>query len=406
MTWGVVDRARAERPLTEAGPPDRPSSWAQVTSAAGLWAAGRIALIGFVLLMSWLEGLSQTRRQQDWPQWAIDRFMGRDTGHFLRIADVGYPRGTCCDQAFLPGYPLATRFTSVLTGGDLRLASLVVTFVAGAVAAAALWQLTADQLTMRDDAGPAGFRAVQYLMVAPYGIFLTAGYSEAMFLAAAMGAWLAGRRQRWWIAGLLMALTVSIRINGLFVIAALALMYVLQLRADRPGRGWRPRPDVLAFTLPVIMLGAIAVWLHGSTGSWNAWQEAEHQGWGRQSAWPWQGLADGWNEITTQRGPHILIAAIAAFATVILGLVLLVAFAWLRRWPETVYMALSVTVLVCSTTFVSAPRYGLTWFPAFILVAEITSWRRLHWLHPVLVIACLPLLATLSMLYARGAWVA
>jgi hypothetical protein len=115
---------------------------------------------------------------------------------------------------------------------------------------------------------------------------------------------------------------------------------------------------------------------------------------------------DGWHEITAMRGPHILIATVAAFATVVLGLLLVVAFAWLRRWPEAVYMLLNVIVLVCSTTFVSAPRYGLTWFPAFILAAELTGRRRLRWLHPIVLIVCIPLLATLGMLYARGAWVA
>lgn len=404
MTSGVVGRTTETEVAVGEGLSRARVYWSQLISAAGLWAAGRAALIGFVLLISWLDGLAQAKRQQDWLQWAIDRFMGRDTGHFLRIADVGYPPGTCCDQAFLPGYPLATRLTAVLTGGDLRLASLLVTFVAGAVSAALLWQLTCDRVRQLVDGGEqAGIRAVLYLMVAPYGIFLTVGYSEAMFLAAAMGAWLSATRRHWWIAGVLMALTVSLRINGLFVVAALAVMYLLQRRG---GRRWRPRPDLLGFSFPLIMVGVIAAWLHHSTGSWNAWQEAEHQGWGRKLAWPWRGLADGWNEITAMRGQHILLATVAAFATVVLGLLLVVVFGWLRRWPETVYLLLNVLVLVCSSTFVSAPRYGLTWFPAFILAAETTARRRLRWLHPLVLIACLPVLAALAILFSRGAWVA
>ena len=215
--------------------------------------------------------------------------------------------------------------------------------------------------------------------------------------------WLAASRRLWWVAGLMAAAAVSIRINGLFLLVALVLMYLLQLRADRR---WRPRADALALLLPVVPLTGIAVWLHHSTGSWNAWQEAEAKGWGRQTAWPWQGLADGWHEITTQHGPHILIASLAAFATVVLGLVLIPVLAWLRRWPELLFMVLNVLVLVCSTTFVSAPRYALTWFPAFILAAELTGRVRLRWLHPVLLIACLPLEATLFLLYARHFWVA
>ena len=43
----------------------------------------------------------------------------------------------------------------------------------------------------------------------------------------------------------------------------------------------------------------------------------------------------------------------------------------LRRWPEATYVGLSVGVLVCSTLIVSAPRYALTWFPAYLLLAQV-----------------------------------
>jgi len=300
---------------------------------------------------------------------------------------------------------MATRAVALVTGGDTRLAGLIVTLLMGAVAAGVLWMLTSDRVAASGsvDDGQLPIRAVLYLAAAPYGIFLTAGYTEATFLAVAMGAWLAASRQLWWLSGLLMALTVSVRINGLFVVAALALMYLLQLRAERR---WTPRRDVFAFALPVLMLVAIAAWLRSSTGSWNAWQEAEERGWERGTALPWQGLVDGWNEITAERGPHVLVASAMAFAVVVLGIALVGVFAWLRRWPEALFLALNVAVLVCSTTFVSAPRYALSWFPVYILAAEAIARVRGRWLHPAVLLACLPFLATFAMLYAQNAWVA
>jgi hypothetical protein len=376
--------------------------WTGVTQAGGLWALSRIALMGFMLLFSWATAFERPARVRDGLQWGIDRFWGGDTGHFARIARVGYPPDTCCDQAFLPGYPLLVRAMAVLTGGDYRLAALVVTALMGVVAAGLLWLLAADRIG-GDDAPAGGMRAVSYLMVAPYGVFLVVGYSEATFLVFAIAAWLAASRRNWWLAGPLMAATASIRINGLFVIAALALMYVLQLRAE--GR-WKPRLDILAFAFPVLALAWITTWLHASTGSWDAWREAEEKGWQRQTAWPWDGLAAGWHEVTSHKGPHLLLASSAAFVTVLIGLLLIAVFAWLRRWPETLLMTLNVAVLVCSTTFVSAPRYGVSWFPAFVLMAELTGRARFRWLHPVLIIVCLPLAAVVALLYSQQAWVA
>jgi hypothetical protein len=397
--------------------------WTGVAQAGAAWGLSRIALMAFMLLYSWATVFDRPAQLRDGLQWGIDRFWGGDAGHFARIARLGYPKDTCCDQAFLPGYPMLIRAMSVLTGRDYRLAALLVTAVMGVIAAGLLWLLTADRIAGRrrsvdaasssdvtrgsvtsgDDARAAGFRAVTYLMVAPYGVFLVVGYSEATFLVFAMAAWLAASRRNWWLAGPLMAATVSIRINGLFVVAALALMYVLQLRAD--GR-WRPRRDLLAFGFPVLALAWISAWLHQSTGSWDAWREAEERGWNRQTAWPWDGLAIGWHEVTSHKGPHLLLASLAAFVTVVIGLLLVAVFAWLRRWPEALLMVLSVTVLVCSTTFVSAPRYALSWFPAFILAAELTGRQRWRWLHQVLVIGCLPVAAVVALIYSQQGWVA
>ena len=72
------------------------------------------------------------------------------------------------------------------------------TAVAGAVAIMGLYLLAAQE-----DGERAGRHAVVYLALFPYAVFMFAGYSEALFLAFATTAWLAARRDAWWIAGLL-----------------------------------------------------------------------------------------------------------------------------------------------------------------------------------------------------------
>ena len=365
---------------------------------AATFLLSRLLLVGYVALVTLALGLDPTGRRVDPVAWALDRFVWWDSFHFLRIARQGYVKA-CCDQAFFPGYPLSTAAVGRLTG-DLALAGLLVSLVAGVVAAVLLHRL--GVLTSGDRR--VGLRAAGYLTVAPTGIFLTMVYSEALFLALALGAWLCGLRRRWWWAGLLAAGATGVRISGLFLVAGLAVMYLQQLPPGGILR--RPRPDVLALLLPAGSVAGFVVALHSATGSWNAWREAEETGWDRQSAWPWQGLLHGWNQIWHMHSTPMRISRAADLVVVLGGLLLLAVVVRLRQWPEAVYLALSLAVLVCSTTLVSAPRYALAWFPGYLLVARYGLRPGRRWLHPTVLAGCLALLAVVGWAVTSRHWVA
>ena len=337
----------------------------------------RLLLALTVLLMAAVAG--QGAVEHDWATgtWWLDRFSAWDSYHFVRIATLGYlpPGLDCCDQAFFPGYPLLMATLAPVVGGNVTLAGLLVSFVAGAVAAALLWRLVADDAR----GGPvAARRAVLLLALAPGGFFLVAVYTEALFLALALGAWLLAGRRHWWWAGALAALASGVRVNGLFLAAGLVVMYAVQWHRDgRP----RPRWDVLALALPVVGVGAFMVHLHSLTGSWNAWREAEHRGWDRSTATPWRGLATAWQSLLDSPNAWLAASRAADILAVLLGVAVCVLLARQRRWPELTYLSLTGGVVLCSTLWVSAPRYALTWFPAYLAVATMrdgTADRRLY----------------------------
>ncbi|HET9657517.1 MAG TPA: mannosyltransferase family protein [Kineosporiaceae bacterium] len=380
--------------------------WPGAAQALGVWLGSRALLAGFVSLAGYLIGAPEVSRIHDPGSWFLERLTWWDSFHFLRIADLGYlPPGLgCCDQAFFPGYPGAIRTLSPLTGGSTTWSALLVSLLAGAVAAVLLWRLAAERAVAAGrDPQRAGLSAVIFLAVAPYGIFLSAAYSEATFLAFALAAWWAATRRHWWAAGLLVAVATAVRINGVFLAAALAVLYLGQLRAD--GR-WRPRPDVLALLAPVVSIGAFFAWLHHRTGSWTAWQDAETIGWHRQNAWPWQGLQAGWHALSTADAPDLVVSRTADLATVLAGLALLGVLLWLRRWAESTYLALNLAVLVCSTVLISSPRYALTWFPGFLLAAELAGHPRLRRMRPLVVACCAPLAAVVALSFSAHQWVA
>jgi hypothetical protein len=96
----------------------------------------------------------------------------------------------------------------------------------------------------------------------------------------------------------------------------------------------------------------------------------------------------------------------ADLLTVVAGVVLVVVLAQLRRWAEAVYVGLNVGVLVCSTTLVSAPRYTLTWFPAYLLLAELAQRPGWRWLRGPVPVASAVAMAALALLFSTHRWVA
>jgi Mannosyltransferase (PIG-V) len=383
--------------------------------ALAIWWASRAALVIVVAGIGYVLALPGPVRIPGPGGWLLERFVWWDAFHFLRIADRGYlpPELPCCDQAFFPAYPFAIRAAGAVTGGNLVVAGLLVTQLAASAAVVLLW-LVAVQPGSRAEGGWGGRRpaaavvgrtAVLLLAVTPFGLFLSSVYSEALFLAAALAAWLAGLRRRWWWAGAGAALAAGTRINGLFLAAALAVMYLAQLRAD--GRR-RPRGDAAALALPVLVVAAYVTYLHARTGSWNDWLLAQQLSWQRETAWPWQGLAAGWRHLLAAPSHDLVISRAADLLTAVGGIALTVVLAWRRRWAEAVFVGLSVGVLVSSNMLVSTPRYALTWFPAYLMAARWAARPGLG--RRVVVPVALTLgpagLAVMSVTFAMHLWVA
>ncbi|GAA3120480.1 mannosyltransferase family protein [Nonomuraea salmonea] len=154
-----------------------------------LWFGSRAGLLVATLLGATLAGYPHR-----WSKW--------DTTLFVTIAEYGYDGepGQPADDglpAFFPGLPLALRLVHLVVP-DWAAAGLVVSLVSGAVAMVALARLAETE-------GAHGWAAVLGLLAFPMAVFLAAGYSESLFLAFAIPAWLAARQGRWPLAVVLAA---------------------------------------------------------------------------------------------------------------------------------------------------------------------------------------------------------
>jgi Mannosyltransferase (PIG-V) len=169
--------------------------------ALAVWAGSRVVLL--LISLGALASQHGTSWLGLWQLWDWDRY--------LTIAQYGYTsgKGPAYDSdivAFFPGYPLLLRAVHFVVRNWV-VSGLLISLVAGAVACIALSRLAAFEWRARlphdddhgasDGSGRAAVTAVLLLVCAPAAIFLAAGYTESLFLALAIPAWLAARRRHW-----------------------------------------------------------------------------------------------------------------------------------------------------------------------------------------------------------------
>ena len=305
--------------------------------------------------------------------WLFDTLAQWDSVWFLHIARHGYDLEETA--AFFPLYPLVVRGVAEVLRSDVA-AAVLVSLAAGAAAVVALHRLARPLL------GEGG-AATTVLLVALYPIafVFTAAYSDGLFLALAVGSFLAAVERRPLLAGFLGGLACATRLVGLALLPALlALLWPRALRDVR-----RLAPLLL---LPAAV-GAYALYLdHRLDDPW-AFLHAQGVYWHRHvhPAGPlsglWLAVEDGYrgaSELVQHlpRAPHGAFAHRDQWASWnVVQLLLLAAAAWLtwvawRRLGIAYGLYSLATLLIVLTSpadlvpLVSLPRFLLGDFPLFL----------------------------------------
>jgi hypothetical protein len=321
--------------------------------------------------------------------WVTDVWARWDSVWFLRIAEHGYGAAQHAATAFYPLYPLALAGTGRAFGGHYVVAGIVISLAAALTAFQLLYLLTETRL------GAEGARrAVLYLAVFPMALFLGAVYSESLFLALAIGAFLLGERRRWLAAGMVTGLAMLTRIAGVALLPALIVM------AWRQPERWKAMLRIcvapLIFAAYPLYLGVDqgdALAFTRSQGFWN--RHVSYAGpfggiWdGLRSAWAGvQQLASGshthvyWTPVQDTDPMRAAAVNLEAFAFLVL-LVALTIVAW-RRFgaPYGLFCAVSLAIPLSAPStrwpLLSMPRFGLVLFPCFMALAVIGGRPRVH----------------------------
>lgn len=277
---------------------------------------------------------------------------------------------------FFPLYPIFIRVFSLLTGGQLFAAAMVVSNLSAAAGGILLYELAALDLPRRES-----LFTVLLAMVLPGAIFLGAPMTESLFLLLSLACAYCARKQNYLLAGLFGALAAFTRSVGVLLAAFMAAEMLLSLLGD--GKWSLKRIAGYMGCLLLVLLGtagylAVNYFVTGDAFTFLTYQR-DH--------WN-QGLGLFWNTAAYQT-EYLLTALKGGDGRMALGLYLpnlLCSFGALAimlpaarklRPSYTAYFLLYFAVSVGCSWLLSAPRYLAVCFPlAFGLQALLQAAPR------------------------------
>jgi hypothetical protein len=360
-------------------------------AALGYWILAHLVLILLAYTAAWTASPNTAHLP------LLGGFEHWDANLLSNIAAHGYyGQGSVANNtAFFPGYPLALAGVHLAVRNWVA-SSLLLSLIAGSIAVVCITRLAGSS------------RAALYLITAPVAVFLAVGYSESLFLAFALPAWSAARSGQWRRSGIYASFAAFTRPDGLFLIAALAVMALTCPDADqRPPapRSWlRVRLSALSgVALGLIGPGVYELYLFVHTGRWSAWVDANQAGWGLHYVGPWQSLKTSyWGAFQHPYSGEFGFMEQLEIVCLAVLLAAALAFAVRRRWPEAVYCALAAFGLGTQTWYQSVPRTLLITFPIWIALARFTRTRP--WANAAYLALSGSLAAVIGMLYLSGTW--
>lgn len=308
-----------------------------------------------------------------------------DGGWYLRIAANGYAdrldlSTPMTDQitgslAFFPIYPLLIRFVSGLTGANSAWAGVVISLVAGAVAAAGIAVLASDW------AGPrVGVLAALLWAAAPMGVVASMVYTEALFTAVVVWTFVALRRNSWVLVAVLGLAAGLTRPTGIALGTAVAV-YVIGICWRARGRETRePESDSPGVVVPVVAAGlALAgtplfwLWVAYRAGRWDAWFAVQDAFWGSRFDGGASLMRLVGSLLRGQPPPDVSAMAVTTLMCLLAAASLLVLAVRARVWwPMLVYTAISLAMVIGSAGYFSSKLRFLV--PMFVLAFPVAHW--------------------------------
>lgn len=390
-----------DRPEAPPASTARPSLLADWRTALLIFAAYRLILFGFDFLagaMTLPNPVAQLHPDDPWQAFPDSRFLDGwarwDAGWYRSIVEHGYSvrRGKTSNVAFFPLYPLATKAVAAIVGNHW-VAGLVVSNLATIGSLFYLLRIARPIL------GEDGVRrSLAYLLAFPTSFYLSAYYSEAIFLlttSASFSYYLDRKPARCALWGFLATMA---RPTGVALFLAFATGSAWEIARGRE----KLRASLLWLALIPGGIVAFMAILYVQVGDPLAFVTA-HGAWGRSSASPHVALYEAiagsdWTFPRDLINAITLLDAVSAIAFLILP-----CFLFGRCHPALpIYALLLILVPLATGSVKSMMRLELVAFPTFFVLARFGSRPEVD---RTIIFASALGLGLLNVLFANWFWV-
>lgn len=350
-------------------------------------------------------GISWHSLYHPWTTW--------DAGWYANIARGGYT--VLSQAAFFPLFPLLEHLLAPFTTGRVIFAGLLISNVAALLAYVLLRALIEQEFC-----AAVARRTLFFLAFFPTSLFLTAAYTESLFLLLSLAAFALVRRHQWVPAGLSITLAILTRAAGVLLLIPLgleALVYARSYGMNLRTR-WRAYLGIaMAAALPLLALGLWQRYLDWHFGTPRAQALAvDSVQWQRHLSWPWEGIVQDlrWELASVPPILRMELTRDLFFTLAWLALAIAMLWAWkchtmpasyvLYTWASLLLALLFPTHESIADALNSTARYLLVVFPCFVLIGQWTASSRS--VYRVLRALSIVLFVSLAGFFAIGGFIA
>ena len=313
--------------------------------------------------------------------WSFGNF---DGVHYLRLAQEGYTN-LQFTQAFFPVYPILIKLVSFVTVGNFLIAGLLISNISFFFALLLFYKLIREQYNQN-----IALWSSIFLISFPTSFFFGSVYSEGLFFLLIIGSFYLLELKKILLASVVGAFASATRLVGVFLAPALI----------RGNYLWSLLPLLI---IPIGLVG-YSIYLQVEFGDPLYFLTAQNV-WGQERSTQIVLLPQVFFRylkiLLTSSGLPLLTSVFELTATVFAIVVLILATKKVQReW--LIFSWIAVITPTLTGTLASMPRYILIAFPIYIVLAQIKSTV----IKFVILAIFIVLLATTTLLFTRGYWVA
>ena len=334
----------------------------------------------------------------------LSHVMHWDAGWYLSVISDWYA-SNLASAAFYPLYPLAVWTVSLFGIINIPAAVLLVNTICLFFALLALLRITHILI-----GGKLSYLPVLLLLAFPSAFFMHVFYTESLFIAIGLWAYLFALQKKWWQMGILLALITACRLPGLLIVALCGLEFY-RAHAWNLKQAFKDK-NVLTFLLAPIGFLFYGSYLFLTTGDGlgmlHAYQHTDDWGYqqfninifetifraGYQSIKAFLGMRPHDNDIIVNHLiPFVSLVLIAASSLYFLLV------AKKKFIPIGFYGLLSIVLFTLNNNVVSVHRYALPVFGIYLFGALL--WHKYKKTRPLILIATTLSFILQLVLYSR-----